>query len=107
MKKQVKCISVRLQDLYEISDKAVVAVDFNGNEDIFPKSQVFGRDEQVEKSDAWWIAEWILKQKKITYSGKKSCYFDENRVKKTKGEYVHTPKEKQPKKSNEIDDLRK
>jgi len=75
--KRTKCISVRLEALVSISDRAYKATDFNGNSDIIPKSQVFGRDWDVQKSEAYWIAEWILKQKSIT-SGKKEAWFNEN-----------------------------
>lgn len=73
---RTKCLSVRLQSLVSISDKAYKATDFNGNSDIIPKSQVFGRDWDVIKSEAYWIAEWILKKKNIT-SGKKEAWFNE------------------------------
>lgn len=73
--KRIKCISVRLEALVSVSDRAYKAYDFNGNSDIIPKSQVFGRDWDVQKSDAYWIAEWILRQKSIT-SGKKEAWFN-------------------------------
>lgn len=75
--RRTKCISVRLEALVSISDKAYKAYDFNGNTDIIPKSQVFGRDWDVQKSESYWIAEWILEQKSIT-SGKKEAWFNEN-----------------------------
>lgn len=69
------CYSVRLESLVSISDKAFIARSFNGAEDVIPKSQVFGPDLTVSKSEAWWISAWILEKKSIQYSKKKSTYF--------------------------------
>jgi hypothetical protein len=73
---KTKCFSVRLSSLVSISDKAYKAVAFDGSEAIIPKSQVFGSDYSVQKSDAYWISAWILEQKKIQYSAKKEAWFD-------------------------------
>lgn len=75
---KTKCYSVRLQSLVSISDKALQAIAFDGSEAIIPKSQVFGQDYDVHKSEAYWIAAWILEKKDLQYSHKKSAYFDEN-----------------------------
>lgn len=72
------CYSVRLESLVRISDKAFKATAFDGSSDIIPASQVFGRDYEVMKSDAYWISAWILEKKSIQYSGKKQAWFDEN-----------------------------
>lgn len=73
---RIKCYSVRLESLVSISDKAFKATCFDGTTDIIPKSQVFGRDWDVTKSEAWWISAWILGKKNIQYSCKKSAEFD-------------------------------
>lgn len=73
---RVKCYSVRLESLVSISDKAYKATSFDGSTDIIPKSQVFGRDWDVTKSEAWWISAWILEKKKLQYSCKKMAEFD-------------------------------
>lgn len=73
---KTKCHSVRLASLVSISDKAYKAVAFDGSEAIIPKSQVFGSDYSVQKSDAYWISSWILEQKTIQYSAKKEAWFD-------------------------------
>lgn len=73
---KTKCYSVRLQSLVSISDKAYKAVCFDGSEDILPKSQVFGQDYEVQKSEAYWIAAWILEKKNLQYSSKKEAWFD-------------------------------
>lgn len=73
---RVKCYSVKFQSLVSISDKAVKIISFDGSEDIFPKSQIFGQDWDVQKSDAYWIAAWILEKKDIQYSSKKEAWFN-------------------------------
>lgn len=73
---RVKCYSVRLESLVSISDKAYKATSFDGSTDIIPKSQVFGRDWDVTKSEAWWISAWILEKKSLQYSQKKAAEFD-------------------------------
>lgn len=74
---KTKCYSVRLESLVSISDKAYKATAFDGSCDILPKSQVFGRDWDVMKSEAYWIAAWILEKKNLQYSGKKEAWFNE------------------------------
>lgn len=96
---KVKCISVRLLSLESISDKAYKATDFNGNSDVLPKSQVFGQDFEVQNSDAYWVAEWILQTKKLTY-GSKFSYFDKFQADGYSGGQieakVHVPESKEP-----------
>lgn len=73
---KTKVVSVRLQSLVSISDKAYKATAFDGSTAIIPKSQVFGDDFEVQKSDAYWIAEWILQQKDLQYSDKKIAWYN-------------------------------
>lgn len=70
-----KCYSVRLNSLVSISDKCYLATAFDGSEALIPKSQVFGQDYDVSKSDAYWISEWILEKKELQYSRKKTTIF--------------------------------
>lgn len=105
---KTKCYSVRLESLRSISDKAFKATAFNGSTAIIPKSQVFGKDWDVMKSEAYWISSWILEQKSIQYSGKKEAWFDE------KGNMLptyhierHKPAKKEKISSNEIKELLK
>ena len=100
------CYSVRLESLVRISDKAFKA--FDGSSDIIPASQVFGRDYEVMKSDAYWISAWILEKKSIQYSGKKQAWFDENgHMMPTYTIERHTPEKREAKESNEINDLKR
>lgn len=75
---RVRCFSVRLESLVRISDKAFRATAYDGSSDIIPTSQVFGRDYEVQKSEAYWISAWILEKKSIQYSIKKSAFFDKD-----------------------------
>lgn len=101
------CCSVRLESLVRISDKAFKATAFDGTSDIIPASQVFGRDYDVVKSDAWWISAWILGKKNIQYSGKKQAWFDENGNQlPTYTIERHTPEKLTPKESNIIEELK-
>lgn len=101
------CYSVRLESLVRISDKAFRATAFDGSSDIIPASQVFGRDYEVQKSDAWWVSAWILGKKSIQYSTKKQAWFDENGNQlPTYTIERHTPEKLTPKESNIIDELK-
>lgn len=73
---KTRVISVKLKSLESISEKAYKATAFDGSTAIIPKSQVFADDFEVWKSEAYWIAEWILKQKELQYSDKKSGWYN-------------------------------
>lgn len=73
---KTKCYSVRLQSLVSISDKAYKATSFDGSTAIIPKSQVFGQDYDVQKSEAYWISAWILEQKGLQFSHKKLAWYN-------------------------------
>jgi len=106
---KIKCYSVRLESLRYISEKACKATAFDGSTAIIPKSQVFGRDYEVMKSDAYWISAWILGQKDLQYSGKKEAWFDSENGKMLPTYKVehHTPELKEKLLSNEINELKK
>ena len=73
---RVKCYSVRVASIAQISPKAYKISSFNGSEDIIPTSCVYGYDYDVVKCDAYWIASWILEKKNLQYSDKKVAWFD-------------------------------
>lgn len=106
---RVKCYSVRLSELRSISPKAYKATAFDGSSDIIPASQVFGRDFDVEKSDAYWISAWILEKKSIQYSWKKEAWFDADTRKMLPTYTVekHNPERMEAKEENLINELRK
>ena len=105
---RVKCYSVRLVSLEIISPLAYKAVAFDGSSDIIPSSQVFGIDDDVIKSDAWWISAWILEKKNLQYSRKKSATFDKDTRRRLPEIIVekHHPDHVQPVADNIIPDLR-
>jgi len=75
-----KCYSIKLNSLISISDKCYLAKAFDGSEALIPKSQVYGQDYDVLKSDAYWITSWILDKKpELQYSLKKWSYFSKDR----------------------------
>lgn len=102
------CYSVRVQSIVSISDKAVKITSFDGSCDILPKSQIFGADYDVGKSEAYWISAWILKQKKIQYSSKKSAFFDERGNRLPSISIIkHHPEKIEEVSDNSIEELRK
>jgi hypothetical protein len=106
---KVLCYSVRLSSLTDISEKAVLATAFDGSETVLPKSQVFGQDYSVSKSEAYWISAWILEKKDLQYSAKKEAWFD-NVTRKMQPTYKiekHTPERVKPVESNTIQELKK
>lgn len=103
------CYSVRLSSLTVISDKCYLATAFDGSEALIPKSQVFGQDYSVQKSEAYWISEWILKQKDLQYSGKKQATFDTVTRKEVPVWFVekHEPTKIDPLENNTIQELKR
>jgi hypothetical protein len=106
---KVLCYSVRLSSLTVISDKCFKATAFDGSEALIPKSQVFGQDYSVNKSEAYWISEWILKQKSLQYSCKKEAWFDSvtRKMMPTYKIEKHNPERVEPIENNTIIDLKK
>ncbi len=103
------CYSVRLESLTNISEKCFKATAFDGSEALIPKSQVFGQDWDVSKSEAYWISKWILEQKSIQYSSKKEAWFDSITRKKLPTFTIekYTPERIKPKENNIIERLKK
>lgn len=94
-----KCYSVKLQALISISAKCYKAVAFDGSEALIPKSQVYGQDWDVTKSDAYWIAAWFLEKEdiKIQYSIKKWTIFTKDGRNIGQIEFTHhVPKKLDP-----------
>jgi len=75
---KIKCYSVRLESLTSISEKASRATAFDGSTAIIPKSMVFGHDYEVQKSEAVWIAAFILEKEdcNLQFSNKKVRWFN-------------------------------
>lgn len=77
--KKIKCHSVRVANLEDISEKCYKVTAFDGSKAFIPKSQFFGHDYDVYKSDAYWFTAWILERSpNFQYSKKKTAYFSED-----------------------------
>ncbi|MDR2064850.1 MAG: hypothetical protein LBP85_03975 [Prevotellaceae bacterium] len=76
--KKIKCYSVRLESLTNYTDKTYKAAAYDGSTAIIPKSMVFGYDYDPQKSQAVWIAAFILEKNdcKLQYSSKKVKWFN-------------------------------
>lgn len=106
---KTKCYSVRLRGLVSVSDKAYRATAFDASEAIIPKSQFFGVDTDIQKSDAFWISAWILDRVSLQHSKKKVRYFDSN-TGEILPDYivsVSVPKKRKPLDDNSISCLKK
>jgi hypothetical protein len=108
---KVKCYSVRLQSLTSISDKCYKAIAFDGSTSFIPKSQVYGPDYDVQKSDAYYICSWFLEKEdvKLQYSHKKEAWFDKETGRQLPTFIIekHIPTPKQPVPQNIIEELKK
>lgn len=108
---KTKCYSVRLQSLVSISDKAYKATAFDGLMAIIPKSQVFGTDYDVQKSEAYWIASWFLEKEdvKLQCSFKKEAWFDKDTGDMLPTYHIehHKPEKKKLLENNHIKQLEK
>lgn len=76
--KKIKCYSVRLESLSDVSEKSYKATAFDGSTAFIPKSMVFEADFEVQKSEAYWIAAFILEKEdcKLQFSRKKVKWFN-------------------------------
>lgn len=101
----MKCYLVKLQEFTQITPKCYKAVDFSGNEDLIPASQVCGIMQGKAGADVY-ISAWILGQKNLTYSDKKPVFIepgeilDEDVVTITR----HSPKRLEPEKGIKADE---
>lgn len=111
--KKTKCYSVRLKDVTQITPKCHKATDWQGNTYLIPDSQYFGRDYDVVKSDAFWIACWILHKEdcSLQVSRKKTGWYNpRNGTVEPQIEIIithHIPKTIEPKENNTIKRLKK
>lgn len=105
---EVKCYSVRLKSLESISEKMYKAKDFNGNVAFIPKSFVYGEDNEVFRSEAYWISAWILERRNLSFSGKKRALFDLDSRKMLPSQVIerYRPERKEPVENNDIESLR-
>ena len=65
----MKCYLVKLKEFEQITPKCYKAVDFSGNEDLIPASQVCGIMQGKAGADVY-LSAWILERKNLVYSDK-------------------------------------
>lgn len=113
MAKKTKVYSVRLQHLTQITSKCWKAIDWQNTEFLIPDSQYFGRDYDVTKSDAYWIACWIIEKEecKLQVSTKKIGWYNPQKgIVEPPIEIIvehHTPEKINPVENNTIKELKK
>jgi hypothetical protein len=109
--KKTRVYSVRLKNLTQITPKCHKAIDWQGNEYLIPDSQYFGRDYDVIKSDAFWIAAWIIDKEDcgLMVSTKKEGWYNPNTgiVNPPMIVHHHIPERIEPKQNNTIQRLKK
>ena len=71
----MKCYLVKLKEFYQITPKCYKAVDFSGNEDLIPASQVGGIMQGKAGANVY-ISAWILEQKSLVYSDKNPVFIE-------------------------------
>lgn len=102
---------MRLKNLTQISTKCWKAEDWQGATYLIPDSQYYGRDYEVQKSDAYWISSWIIDKEdcKLMVSTKKEAWFDKETGKMLPTYIVekYIPEKKEKLKSNTIERLKK
>ncbi len=108
---KTKCYSVRLEKLVSISDRCYKAIAFDGSTAFIPKSQVFGEDFEVQKSNAFWIAAWVLDKDDVSlqFSTKKQAWFckETGEMLPTYTVEKHVPNKINPVENNIIPELTK
>lgn len=102
--RKTKVYSVRLQSLTSISNKCYKAKAFDGSELLIPKSQVFGSDFDVSKSDAYWIAAWFLEKENnsLQFTRKKAGWYNPS-TRRVEPEIHYEVEKFVPKKVNPVD----
>lgn len=76
---KIKCYSVRIKELVEISEKCFKAFFWDGGELLIPKSQIYELDFDVKKSDSIWISAWFIEKSNVQFSRKKTAIYDTNK----------------------------
>lgn len=71
----MKCYLVKLREFEQITPKCYKAVDFSGNEDLIPASQVCGIMQGKAGADVY-LSAWILERKNLVYSDKNPVFIE-------------------------------
>ena len=73
--KMTKCFCIKAKSIVDISAKCLKVSDYNGNEELIPKSQVYGFSDGGNTQSIW-IAAWLVEKRSLNYSTKKEGWFD-------------------------------
>ena len=65
------CYVVKLKEVQSVSPLAYKVIDYQGNKEIIPKSQMC-----FKRGNEWWCSRWILSKKSLVYSVKSLCDVD-------------------------------
>lgn len=101
--KMIKCFCIKAKSIVDISAKCLKVSDYNGNEELIPKSQVYGFSDG--NSQCIWIAAWLVEKRTLTYSAKKEGWFDANGNNYSAITEKIVPEEVSPSKVEEIAEL--
>jgi hypothetical protein len=108
---KVRCYSVRLKSLTDISLKCLKGEDWQGNTALIPKSQFYGQDYNVIKSDAYWVSAWLVEKEDfgLMVSMKKQATFDSVTGKEVPTWTIekHEPIKIEPLENNTIKELKR
>lgn len=111
--RKTKVYSVRLKNLTQITPKCWKAEDWQGNTYLIPDSQYFGQDYSVIKSEAHWIASWIIDKSdcNLQVSRKKIGWYSPQKGRVEPPVTItiehHTPERHEPVSDNTITDLKR
>lgn len=75
----MKCYLVKLQEFRQITPKCYKAVDFSGNEELIPASQVCGITQGKAGADVY-LSAWILERKSLVYSEKNPVFIEPGEI---------------------------
>lgn len=75
----MKCYLVKLKEFEQITPKCYKAVDFSGNEDLIPASQVCGIMQGKAGADVY-LSAWILERKSLVYSDKNPVFIEPGEI---------------------------
>lgn len=85
----MKVVKIKCSEIKRITPKCYLLKDYNGNEDLYPFSQI------IEEEDFVWCALWLAEKKSLIYSKHEFWMNDDKKITPiiTKQTSHHKPKE--------------
>lgn len=84
----MRSVVIKLKEVRDISPLAVVAIDYNNNEEVLPKSYILHHRDNI-----YYIAEWLARRTSLVYSRKRvHVNFKKRHVKNRVVVTEHIPK---------------